>query len=71
LRIRHVAHDHMIEFAKLGGCTVALASHDHLNMVFVDEYCGNSSTTLRIDVDTRVELARSAIGRAYFAGIPV
>lgn len=69
LRIRHVAHDHMAQLAKIGGCTVALAARDHISMVFVDEYCGNSSTTLRVDVGARIEIARSAIGRAYLAGL--
>jgi len=69
LRIRHVAHDHMAELAKISGCTVALTSRDHLNMVFIDECCGNTSTTLRIDVGARIEIARSSIGRAYLAGI--
>ena len=69
-RIRHVAHDHMAELAKIGGCTVALAARDQLSMVFIDEYCGNSSTTLRVDVGARIEMANSAIGRAYLAGVP-
>ena len=69
-RIRHVAHDHMAELAKIGGCTVALAARDQLSMVFIDEYCGNSSTTLRVDVGARIEMANSAIGRAYLAGLP-
>ena len=68
-RIRHVAHDHMAELAKLGGCTVALAARDQLSMVFIDEYCGNTSTTLRVDVGARIEMANSAIGRAYLAGV--
>ena len=59
----------MAELAKIGGCTVALAARDQLSMVFVDEYCGNSATTLRVDVGARIEIARSAIGRAYMAGI--
>ncbi|MBF8268746.1 MAG: hypothetical protein HW386_455 [Gammaproteobacteria bacterium] len=69
-RIRHVAHDHMAELAKHGGCTVALASRDQHSMVFIDEYCGNTATTLRVDVGARIEMAKSAIGRAYMAGIP-
>jgi DNA-binding IclR family transcriptional regulator len=69
MRIRHVAHDHMAELAKIGGCTVALAARDHLSMVFVDEYCGNSSTTLRVDIGARIDIAHSAIGRAYLAGL--
>lgn len=68
-RIRHIAHDHMAELAKLGGCTVALALRDGLNMVFIDEFCGNTSTTLRVDIGARIDIARSAIGRAYLAGI--
>ncbi|MFQ5660232.1 MAG: IclR family transcriptional regulator [Gammaproteobacteria bacterium] len=69
LRIRHIAHDHMTELAKISGCTVALASRVKLNMVYVDECYGNSSTTLRVDIGARIELARSSIGRAYLAGI--
>ena len=68
-RIRHVAHEHMAELAKRGNCTVALAMRDQLNMVFIDEFCGNTSTTLRIDVGARIGIAKSAIGRAYLAGI--
>jgi DNA-binding IclR family transcriptional regulator len=69
LRIRHLAHDHMAELASSGGCTVALASRDRLSMVYVDECCGNSSTTLRLDVGARIEIARSSIGRAWLAGL--
>jgi DNA-binding IclR family transcriptional regulator len=68
-RIRHIAHDHMAELAKRGACTVALASRDQLSMVFIDECCGNSSTTLRVDIGARIEMAKSAIGRAYLAGL--
>lgn len=69
LRIRHVAHDHMAELASSGSCTVALAARDKISMVYVDEYCGNSSTTLRLDIGARLEIARSSIGRAWLAGI--
>lgn len=69
LRIRHLAHDHMVELANSGGCTVALASRDRMSMVYVDECCGNSSTTLRLDVGARIEIARSAVGRAWLAGL--
>jgi len=68
-RIRHVAHDHMADLAKRGGCTVALAARDQLSMVFIDEDCGNTATTLRVDIGARIEMAKSAIGRAYLAGI--
>ncbi len=69
LRIRHLAHDHMAELANSAGCTVALASRDRMSMVYVDESCGNSSTTLRLDIGARIEIARSSIGRAWLAGL--
>ncbi len=70
LRVRHLAHDHMNELANSGGCTVALAARDRMSMVYVDECCGNSSTSLRLDVGARIEIARSSIGRAWLAGLP-
>lgn len=69
LRIRHLAHDQMVELANIGGCTVALAARDRMSMVYVDECCGNSSTTLRLDVGARIEIARSSVGRAWLAGL--
>lgn len=69
LAIRHLAHDQMAELASSGGCSVALGLRDRLTMVYVDECCGNSSTTLRLDVGARIEIARSSIGRAWLAGL--
>ncbi len=69
LPVRHVAHDYMAELANTHGCTVALAARHRLSMVYVDECCGNSSTTLRLDVGARIEIARSSIGRAWLAGL--
>lgn len=69
LAVRHLAHDQMAELAASGGCTVALGARDRLSMVYVDECCGNSATTLRLDIGARIEIARSAIGRAWLAGL--
>ncbi len=69
LAIRHLAHDQMSELANHGGCSVALGARDRLSMVYLDECCGNSSTTLRLDVGARLEIARSAIGRAWLSAI--
>jgi DNA-binding IclR family transcriptional regulator len=69
LKVRHLAHDNMAELASSAGCTVALASRDRMSMVYVDECCGNSSTTLRLDIGARIEIARSSIGRAWMAGL--
>lgn len=69
LRIRHVAHDYMLELARAGGGTVGLAAADGASMVYVDEACGDSSRSLRVDVGARVEMCRTAMGRAWLAGI--
>ena len=69
LRIRHVAHDFMLELARTGGGTVGLAAADGASMVYVDEACGDSSRSLRVDVGARVEMCRSGLGRAWLAGI--
>lgn len=69
LAIRHLAHDQMSELANRGGCSVALGARDRLSMVYLDECCGNSSTTLRLDVGARIEIARSAIGRAWLSAL--
>lgn len=67
-RVRHVAHDFMTKLAAAHDCTVMLAARDGLAMVVVDERSGPSSTTMRVDVGARIEISRSAIGRAYLAG---
>lgn len=69
MAIRHLAHDQMAELAESGGCSVALGARDRLSIVYIDECCGNSSTTLRLDVGARLEIARSAIGRAWLAAL--
>ena len=69
LAVRHLAHDQMAELASSGGCSVALGARDRLSIVYVDECCGNSSTTLRLDIGARIEVARSSIGRAWLAGL--
>ena len=70
-RIRHVAHDFMTQLAASHDCTVMLAARDGLAMVVIDERCGPSNTTMRVDVGARIEIPRSAIGRAYLCGISV
>jgi DNA-binding IclR family transcriptional regulator len=69
LRIRHVAHEYMAELSRAGGGTVGLAAADGASMVYVDEACEDPSLSLRVDVGARVEMCRSALGRAWLAGI--
>lgn len=67
-RVRHVAHDFMTRLAAAHDCTVMLAAREGLAMVIVDERSGPSATTMRVDVGARIEIARSAVGRAYISG---
>lgn len=67
-RVRHVAHDFMTRLAAAHDCTVMLAAREGLAMVIIDERSGPSSTTMRVDVGARIEIARSAVGRAYLSG---
>nr|WP_067297597.1 IclR family transcriptional regulator [Marinobacterium profundum] len=71
LRIRQQAHDRMSELARLTQCTIALAapSTDGISMVYIDAFSGSSVNTLRMDTGMRIDMARSAIGRAYLAGV--
>jgi DNA-binding IclR family transcriptional regulator len=69
-RVRHVAHDFMTRLAADHDCTVMLAEREGNAMVVVDERAGYSSNTMRIDVGASIEIVRSAIGRAYLAGLP-
>ncbi len=71
LRIRQYAHDRMSELARMTQCTIALAAPntDDISMVYVDAFSGNTLNTLRMDTGMRIDMARSAIGRAYLAGV--
>lgn len=68
-RVRHVAHDFMTRLASEHDCTVMLAEREGLSMVIVDERAGLSSATMRLDIGASIEIAKSAIGRAYLAGL--
>jgi len=69
LRVRQVARDHMQQLANHTGASVALASPDRLSMIYVDTASSSNLTTLLLDIGSRVDMARTALGRAYLAGI--
>lgn len=68
LRVRQVAHDHMRLLAQETGTAVGLASRDRLSMIYVDNTAPNA-LTLRLGVGSRVEMARSSVGRAFLAAL--
>lgn len=69
LRIRRIAHDYMQQLANHSNGSVALASRDRLSMIYVDACSSAALTTMRLDIGSRVDMARTAVGRAFLAGI--
>ncbi|WP_343733238.1 IclR family transcriptional regulator [Duganella sp.] len=68
LDIREMARPMMQELADATGTTVAIAVRDRLSMIYVDVCRGSAALVLSLQVGTRLQLAASAIGRAYLAG---
>lgn len=69
LRVRLIARDHLQRLSNDVGLSVALASRDRLSMIYVDAGYATTMTTMRLEVGSRVDMARSAIGRAFLSGI--
>jgi DNA-binding IclR family transcriptional regulator len=69
LRVRLIAHDQMQQLAEFANLSVALGSRDRLSMIYVDVCNASSMTTLRLDIGSRVDMAHSAMGRAFLSGI--
>src|SRR3974390_1670653 len=69
MRVRQLARDYMQQLADHGKTMVALAARDRLSMIYVAMCNGSNIRTLHLDVGTRVNIATSATGRAFLAGI--
>lgn len=69
MRVRQLSRDYMHQLAKHASATVGLASRDRLSMIYVSMVNGSPLRTMRHDVGTRVDIATSAIGRAFLSGI--
>jgi DNA-binding IclR family transcriptional regulator len=67
LNIRDLARPMMQELADFSGTTTALAVRDRLSMIYVDVCRSSAALSLSLQVGSRLQLAASAIGRAYLA----
>lgn len=67
LDIRDMARPLMQELADFSGTTVALAVRDRLSMIYVDVCRSAAALSLSLQVGSRLQLAASAMGRAYLA----
>jgi DNA-binding IclR family transcriptional regulator len=70
LDIRKLAHPLMQQLAEFGQCMVSLGSRDRLSMVYIDAVRGSAAVTLSMDTGARIQIATSAMGRAYLTAVP-
>ncbi len=70
LDIRKLAHPLMQELAEFGQCMVSLGTRDRLSMVYIDVVRGSAAVTLSLDMGARIQIATSAMGRAYLSAVP-
>ena len=69
LNVREIARPMMQALAENSNVTVSLGMRDGLHMVFVQRIRSDSPVLLRQDIGTRVPIAKTALGRAYLAGL--
>lgn len=69
LTIRKLAHPLMQSLAEFGRCMVSLGSRDRLSMIYIDAVRGSAAVTLSLDSGTRIQIATSAMGRAYLTAV--
>src|SRR5271163_2013394 len=69
LDIRKLAHPLMQELAEFGQCMVSLGTRDRLSMVYIDVVRGSGAVTLSLDIGARIQIATSAMGRAYLTAV--
>ncbi len=69
LDIRKLAHPLMQELADFSQCMVTLGTRDRLSMLYIDVARGSSAVTLSLDMGSRINIATTAIGRAYLTAV--
>jgi DNA-binding IclR family transcriptional regulator len=69
LDIRKLAHPLMQRLAEFGQCMVSLGSRDRLSMIYIDAVRGSAAVTLSLDSGARIQIATSAMGRAYLTAV--
>ncbi len=70
MRIRQIARPYMQELADYTGASVALGSRDRLDLIYIEQARGKTSSMLRLDLGARIPIATTAMGRALLAGVP-
>jgi DNA-binding IclR family transcriptional regulator len=67
LDVRQVSRPLMQELADFAGAAVSLGTRDRLSMIYVEHCRSQAALTISLDVGSRIQLATTAMGRAYLA----
>ena len=67
--IRQIARPFMRELAEQSSASVGIAARDCHTMVYVENCASAANQNFRLSTGSRVPLATSALGRAYFCGL--
>lgn len=69
LGVRQVARPFMRELAEQSSASVSIGARDGRIMVYVENCASTANQNFRLTIGSRVPLATSAMGRAYFCGL--
>ena len=67
--ILNVSHESMQQLANISGCAVSLAHPDGLHLIYLDRSTGEAMPYF-MGIGARIEIARTAAGRAYLSALP-
>jgi DNA-binding IclR family transcriptional regulator len=67
--IRQIARPFMRELANQSSVSVGIGARDDRAMVYVENCASAANQNFRLSIGSRVPLATSALGRAYFCGL--
>ena len=69
LRVRQVARPFMRELADSCSASVGIGSRDRHTMLYIENAASAANQNFRLNIGSRVPLATSAMGRAYYCGL--
>jgi DNA-binding IclR family transcriptional regulator len=69
LRVRQVARPFMRELADGCSASVGIGTRDRHTMLYIENAASAANQNFRLNIGSRVPLATSAMGRAYYCGL--
>lgn len=68
--LRRIAAPLMREFALENNISISLGVRDGTDMVYLESYRSQARVSVQLSIGSRVPLATTAIGRAYYSALP-